>query len=222
MTDDQLIAEFEAFVRSDDFPCVGAKSALVRDHLTIVVADAIESPTSDLDIYKAVCDFGENLDLDLAVVQSLVILFRQPGDHDEAAYENHLWSRLQCLHNIDVAVGEKWDDTVSADPNAAHFSMCVGGEPYFVVGLHPNASRPARRFSRPAMVFNSHKQFEKLREEGRYQKMQQVIRVRDSAIAGDINPMLDDHGFSSEARQYSGRAVGQDWKCPFTHKEISL
>ena len=34
-------------------------------------------------------------------------------------------------------------------------------------------------------------------------------------MAGSINPMLARHGDASEARQYSGRAVGGDWVCPF-------
>ncbi|MEM5583593.1 YqcI/YcgG family protein [Roseibium sp. AS2] len=33
--------------------------------------------------------------------------------------------------------------------------------------------------------------------------------------------MLSDYGDGSEARQYSGRQVGNDWKCPFEMKEIA-
>jgi FPC/CPF motif-containing protein YcgG len=29
--------------------------------------------------------------------------------------------------------------------------------------------------------------------------------------------MLEDFGENSEARQYSGRKVGEEWKCPFLH-----
>jgi uncharacterized protein len=81
--------------------------------------------------------------------------------------------------------------------------------------LHPNASRPARRFSRPALVFNLHDQFERLREEGRYDRMRERIVERDLALAGSINPMLARHGEVSEARQYSGRKVEAGWRCPF-------
>ena len=65
------------------------------------------------------------------------------------------------------------------------------------------------------MVFNLHDQFEKLREGGRYERMRDAILERDRQLAGNINPMLARHGESSEARQYSGRMVGDDWKCPF-------
>ena len=36
-----------------------------------------------------------------------------------------------------------------------------------------------------------------------------------AALQGEINPMVDDHGQSSEARQYSGREVEEDWQAPF-------
>ena len=64
-------------------------------------------------------------------------------------------------------------------------------------------------------MFNLHDQFERLREEGRYERMRERIIERDIALAGDANPMLARHGETSEARQYSGRAVGEDWQCPF-------
>ena len=43
----------------------------------------------------------------------------------------------------------------------------------------------------------------------------EAILERDRELAGDINPMLARHGESSEARQYSGRAVDDGWTCPF-------
>ena len=64
-------------------------------------------------------------------------------------------------------------------------------------------------------MFNLHDQFERLREAGRYERMREKIIDRDRALAGDSNPMLARHGEASEARQYSGRQVGPDWRCPF-------
>jgi hypothetical protein len=213
-----LREEFKLFVRSDAFPCVGAKSALALDHLLLIEAQDIESAADDLDIYAALKAFGENLDPEEGV-QSCVILFHGPRDLDEAGFEKALWNRLQCLHNLDVASGEEWPENVDRDPASAHFGMSVAGHAYFVVGLHPNASRPARRFQFPALVFNAHEQFERLKADGRFYTMQNVVRERDAELAGDINPMLRDFGEESEARQYSGRAVEQDWACPLTVKE---
>jgi FPC/CPF motif-containing protein YcgG len=67
------------------------------------------------------------------------------------------------------------------------------------------------------MIFNLHWQFEKLRDMGVYQRVKKRIRKADEKLQGSINPMLDDFGDSSEARQYSGRAVDSNWKCPFHH-----
>ena len=68
------------------------------------------------------------------------------------------------------------------------------------------------------MVFNLHDQFERLREQGRYERMREAILDRDRSLAGDINPMLSRHGEKSEACQYSGRVVPDEWTPPFVDK----
>jgi FPC/CPF motif-containing protein YcgG len=132
----------------------------------------------------------------------------------ETEFEAALWARAQGLHDIDAASGAAWAEGVSREPDAVDFSFSVGGVAYFVVGLHPGASRAARRFCRPALVFNPHAQFERLRQDGRYGKMQSIIRERELARHGSINPMLSDFGSGREAAQYSGRRVGPGWTCP--------
>jgi FPC/CPF motif-containing protein YcgG len=123
--------------------------------------------------------------------------------------------RVQSLADKDAWLGHPWDGRVAQDPDSPHFSLSFAGEAFFVVGLHPRASRPARRFSSPALVFNLHAQFELLRVAGRYEKLRSSILQRDEALAGSVNPMLARHGKVSEARQYSGRLVGEEWGCPF-------
>ena len=109
---------------------------------------------------------------------------------------------------------------MSRDPDDPYFSLSFGGEAFFVVGLHPKASRPARRFEHPTMVFNLHDQFEMLRRQDRYEKLRTTILDRDVKLAGDVNPMLASHGTISEARQYSGRAVPEGWVCPFNRPDV--
>ncbi|HKJ80258.1 MAG TPA: guanitoxin biosynthesis heme-dependent pre-guanitoxin N-hydroxylase GntA, partial [Prolixibacteraceae bacterium] len=113
---------------------------------------------------------------------------------------------------------QPWDETVSADCTDDNFSFSVLNHAFYIIGLHPNSSRKARRSPYPAMVFNLHWQFEQLREMGTYKQVKETIRQRDIEFEGSINPMLDDFGDRSEARQYSGRAVDDSWKCPFHHK----
>jgi FPC/CPF motif-containing protein YcgG len=73
----------------------------------------------------------------------------------------------------------QWDPSVDSDPESPHFSLSIGGKGFFVVGLHPNASRKARRFKYPSFVFNLHAQFEKLREEDRYETIRNKTIERD-------------------------------------------
>jgi uncharacterized protein len=58
-----------------------------------------------------------------------------------------------------------------------------------------------------------------LREMGSYHTVRDKIRDRDTQLQGNINPMLEDFGESSEAKQYSGRKVGEEWKCPFLNSK---
>lgn len=218
---DTLEARFRAFIRDRRFPCVGAKSALAHNAITIVMARDIRSAWDDLKIYAALLEFAAAHRSDPGPFKSLAVIFQDRAELDEVAYEQALWSRIQSLTDKDGWLGQAWDPRVSDDEESPHFSLSFGGEAYFVVGLHPGASRPARRFETPVMVFNPHDQFERLRADGLYEPLRAKIIARDVALAGSPNPMLTRFGETSEARQYSGRAVAPDWKCPFHAKPRS-
>ncbi|MEP6633347.1 MAG: guanitoxin biosynthesis heme-dependent pre-guanitoxin N-hydroxylase GntA [Luteimonas sp.] len=209
------------FIGRDSFPCVGAKAALSQDEVRVVIAGDLRSERDDDRVVKQVQAFAEHASND-AVFLSLVVVFEQTPLLSEIAFENALWARLQALHDIDART-HRWDPRVSSDARAPDFSMSFGGRGFYVIGLHPGASRAARRFTRAALVFNLHSQFEVLRQDGRYAKLQDVITARDIALCGSRNPMLSTHGVTSEAPQYSGRAVGNDWGCPFrAHRDCPL
>lgn len=210
-----LAEQFVSRIQETAFPCVGAKSALGRGQMDILVARDLRSAWDDLRILPALTATVAKYRADRALFRTLVVLFEQPDDLSEEAFEAHLWARAQSLSDKDAWVGNRPDPTVSSDPEDPHFSLSFAGEAFFVVGLHPHASRPARRFATPAMVFNLHDQFQVLREQQRYEKLRASILDRDEALAGSINPMLARHGETSEARQYSGRVVEAGWKCPF-------
>jgi FPC/CPF motif-containing protein YcgG len=213
--DHPLARAFETFVRDKDFPCVGAKSALARSQMDIVVARDITSAWDDLRIHPGLFEAARRFTLDPSLFQSFVVIFEGPRDLDEVAFERAMWDRIQSLADKDAWHGVPYDANVDADPDSPHFSLSFGGEAFFAVGMHPRASRPARRFQTPAVVFNLHRQFEMLRAAGTYEKLRASILERDVTLAGAVNPMLARHGESSEARQYSGRAVEESWSCPF-------
>lgn len=213
----KLEAMMFAHVADRDFPCVGAKAAMARSTLEVLACNRIDSAWDDLRIHDALLSFADAYRRDKAMYRSFAVVFDGPDQLSEEAFEQALWQRVQSLSDKDVWRGQNYDSSVSPDPTNPHFSLSFGGEAFFIVGLHPNASRPARRFDRPAMVFNLHDQFERLRAEGKYEGMREKILSRDEAIAGSRNPMLARHGEISEARQYSGRIVDADWEAPFEY-----
>jgi FPC/CPF motif-containing protein YcgG len=219
-----LTKQFEDFIRASEFPCVGAKSALARGTLRIVICRSIRSGWNDLVMHRelldwsrqareAASDFPSDFPGDF---RSLAFIFDDAEPLSEVEFERALWERVQSLTDKDAWLGLPYDHRVSNDPDDPHFSLSFGGEAFFVVGMHPAASRPARRFARPVMVFNLHEQFERLRAEGRFESIQTSILERDRKLAGSVNPMLARHGERSEAAQYSGRIVGPNWHCPFS------
>lgn len=211
-----LAERFNRFIGGADFPCVGAKAAANRDGIRFVVARDFRSGWDDLRILPGLLDLANSYRADPVPFQSLVVLFEDGAPTDEQAFETQLWARLQSLTDKDEWLGQPADPRVAHNPDDPHFAMSFGGEAFFVVGLHPHSSRPARRFDVPAMVFNLHDQFERLRAAGRYNKLSGTILDRDLKLAGSPNPMLSQHGTISAARQYSGRAVGENWQCPFS------
>ena len=204
-------------IASEAFPCVGSKAALARDAIRTAEVGSLACPRQAgvvLDELEAFVAFIESVPDDDTTVHSFVAVFSGPGGTDEAGFDALLWRFLQQLHDADRARGHAW--ATDADPNPDHprFSLSVTGHPFFVIGLHAGASRIARRFDVPVLVFNSHRQFSRLRADGRYAKMQAATRARDVELQGSINPNLADFGTAAETRQYSGRAVEPEWRCP--------
>jgi FPC/CPF motif-containing protein YcgG len=211
-----LPSDFAAFIRSEKFPCVGAKSAMALGLLSVFEGGDFLSLRRDRDLYDVLVDFSSGSPDGMNGLASFACLFDPCPVLNEKEFEAALWRRLQGLHDIDAAEGVEWAQGVGREPSEPDFSFSVGGVAYFVVGLHPGASRTARRFCRPALVFNAHEQFKQLRRDGRYEKMQSIIRDREIAHEGSINPMLTDFGRGLEAAQYGGRRVPAAWSCPFT------
>lgn len=194
-----------------EYPCLGARSVFKRERATVVLHGDLEAPETARTLLEQLREYAASVDPEEGFV-SFVAGFRGPEVRDEKHFEEMLWGLLQRLHDVDE---QPWAPAVSADPNDPHFAFSVAGTPFFIVGLHPKASREARRMPLPVLVFNLHEQFESLREEGGFERMRDTIRRRDEELQGSINPMVSDHGETSEARQYSGRKLEKAWEAPF-------
>ncbi|MFN2621551.1 MAG: guanitoxin biosynthesis heme-dependent pre-guanitoxin N-hydroxylase GntA [Chthoniobacterales bacterium] len=237
MRKNQFAAEAEAafrkFVLRPEFPCLGAKAAFNSGSQTLRVFDELGSAESTNDLvaalyafthlvgrdsvepnHRAASDPGGSRESRPTEYASFIAIFERPRQTNEQEFESLLWKQLRLLHEHDAAE-QAWDPGVSGDPADPHFSFSFGGQALYVIGMHANSSREARRFPWPALVFNPHEQFERLRADGKWKHMQQTIRQRDLELQGTINPMLSDFGERSEARQYSGRIVEENWRAPF-------
>jgi FPC/CPF motif-containing protein YcgG len=217
-------AAFQRLVTDFAFPCIGAKAALNSGAISFGFYERLATDASTKNLARDLESFTKRTRGRAASeLATMIAVFRGPIDLDELEFEKLLWSQLQKLHDAD-APRFAWDARVSSDPTTPEFSFSFAGQAYYVIGMHANSSRHARRFPWPTLVFNPHEQFEKLRGDGNWERMKRTIRARDYELQGSINPMLADFGERSEARQYSGRTVGKNWqapfeaaKCPFEH-----
>jgi FPC/CPF motif-containing protein YcgG len=206
--------EFRAHVLASGFSCVGAKAAVNNNTYRFGLYGEMSAEETTRSLAFDLCEYARerpSMGTDFA---TFVACFRRPAPPDEREWERALWSQLQALHDLDRP-HHAWDATVSSDPEDPAFSFSFAGTAFFVVGLHPAASRLARRFRWPTLVFNAHEQFERLRGSGQFARIQAAVRARDYRLQGSLNPNLSDYGERSEARQYSGRAVEEGWRCPF-------
>lgn len=190
--------QFRALVLTPQYSCVGAKSAIHRNTYTLRVYDGAGYETAQLAADLSV--FAAALQPD--VLSSFVAVWVQQAPPDDREFERLLWNELVLLHKEDIA---PWAEGYSADLDDPHFAFSFAGRAFFVVGMHPHANRLTRRFAYPAIIFNPHEQFVRLRAHGVFDRMRDVIRQREMALQGSLNPHLSDHGTVSEARQYAGR-----------------
>lgn len=209
---------FRALVLNPKFACVAAKSAFNQCSYRMGVYGDIAAPDTTLGLAYDLCTFVREQPGFGQGFSTFVASFTGPTIASEHDFETLLWRQLQALHDLDHQ-HHAWDATVSDNPDDGSFSFSFAGRAFFIVGLHAASSRWTRRFAWPTLVFNAHEQFEQLRHSGKYERIQQVIRTRDQQLQGTINANLSDFGERSEARQYSGRVVEEQWRCPF-HRRL--
>ncbi|HEY0054690.1 MAG TPA: guanitoxin biosynthesis heme-dependent pre-guanitoxin N-hydroxylase GntA [Pedobacter sp.] len=211
--DSEIIQEYIEYIASDGFPCIAAKAAVAKQQVQCIVADHLACPHNDEEILQFIYDFVDSYRDSDALYHSAAVIFKGPEEINEELFENLLWMRLQSLADLDLKRYD-YDKRVDSNPDSGKFSFSLKEEAFFIIGLHPANSRLTRRFNYPVLTFNPHAQFEELRDLNKFENMQRVVRKRDLAFSGSVNPMLENYGTSSEAHQYSGKQYDDEWQCP--------
>lgn len=214
--DEDINNEIRSFILQKNYPCVAAIQSVVRNDYVRGTYGQFGTGTH---WHRLRTDLLKFLELQRATqsrYMSFWAVFNAPVQtpDNELHFEKKFWKELSLLSSEEERAGD-WGEINSSDPNDPAFCLSLAGVKLFVVGLHPESSRFARRFSRPAMVFNAFSQFEVFEEEGTYAAMVNIIRQNDLRFQGSINPMVLAHGDDWEAIQYSGRENPESWKCPF-------
>lgn len=207
-----LNAAFRARILAPEFSCVAAKASMNTSSYALGVYGELGGLSASLGLAHDLAQFIRDQDAMDSEFTSFIATFETPAEMTEHEFEERLWQQLRALHHLDSA---PYSPEVSADPRSNRFGFSFGGRGFFIIGLHPGSSRLARQFPVPALVFNAHRQFQNLRDTGRFDRMQQTIRSRELRWQGSLNPNLANYGEAPEARQYSGRAVEPDWVAPF-------
>jgi uncharacterized protein len=214
MNHNNYIESYKSFIYRQEYPCVAAKEAVRKQRVKVFVAGHMACPKDDRAILDFMYNFVDEYRNSDNFFHSAAVIFEGPTEvPSEEMFESMLFQRLQSLADM----GSKeyaYDKRVSSDPTSRDFSFSIKEEAFYIIGLHPNSSRAARRFEHPTMVFNPHEQFEVLRATHRYEKMKNIVRKLDTEFSGSVNPMLKDFGSSPEVFQYSGRKLDNSWQCP--------
>lgn len=211
-------AAFRELVMHQAFPCVGARAAFNSESYALATYGDLASDDATAALARDLYEFTRSEIRNRSEYATFVAVFGGAVPQSEHEFEQLLWRQLQQLNRVDAPHFE-WDSSSKSNPADPQFSFSFAGQALYVIGLHPNSSRIARQFRWPALIFNPHEQFERLRADGKWKRMQQTIRERDVQLQGSVNPMLSDFGEASEARQYSGRAVEADWQPPFAAQQ---
>lgn len=201
-----------SFIVTDDHPCVGARATVNAGTYRFGTYRQIASVDVTAGLARDLCAFVTERARMPTAFATFIAVFDRFDRGGEREFEIKLWDQLQALHDLDFPYH---DSNAPSDPDNSKFAFSFAGTAFFLVGMHPYSSRLARRFSLPAMVFNPRSQFELLRRKNLYDRFASVVRDREIELQGSLNPNLDPGHERSEARQYSGRAVEDDWKCPF-------
>lgn len=206
--------DLRALVNQKNYPCVAAVKAFHDGDFIFDIYSRFGSGESAQRLAQSLLSFKEKQKKPGAEYLTYIAVFPEDQSPDEHAFEQQLFQELSAIWNYPEIAGQ-WDEKFSENPEDKNFCFSLDGSAFFVVGMHPQSSRLARRLPYNALVFNLYSQFQGLREKGVFDSMVKSIRHRDMQFQGSVNPMVELYDNKWEAIQYSGKMNSADWKCPF-------
>jgi len=209
----EIQEEIRAFILQKNYPCLAAQRSLRNKESIVGLYEEFGTGKSSSGLRLSLLEFLQQQKLSASPYLSYWAVFGLK-QQTETEFEDSLWRELSHLTSEEEKLSD-WPKGKCLDPEDTNFRFSLGGSELFVVGLHPNSSRRARRFPRPALVFNSFTQFEILQRQGIYENMVKAIRNRELLFDGSVNPMVELHGETWETIQASGKKNSSKWKCPF-------
>lgn len=199
------------FIDQPSFPCIMAKAVAKTGLLDAHVEEEIESHLSQKSVLNDLYHFVDEFRAQPDRLSSFTLILKNPEYLSFDHFEKIFWQFLRSVNVMDKAIYPH-DPRVGSEVMDNDYSFSLKSEAFFILALHPQSPRWARRFKYPAIVLNPHVQFENLRLKNVFKKVQNVIRTKDKLLQGFINPMLNDFGEKSEVFQYTGRAYAPSEK----------
>lgn len=207
--------EIEALVTQKEYPCVAAIKSYFNDEYEVGLYKDFGSGNSGKNLRQDLQGFLEKLKVSQSPYYTFWGIFPDKKYvESEEKFETDLWNELSHMTSEETKDLD-WQGKTT-NPNDKNFGFHLFGENFFVVGLHPEASRKSRKFPWPTLIFNVFSQFQTLRDKSLYDPMVETNRKRDVKFQGDANPMALIHGDDWETIQFSGRKNSSQWKCPFS------
>ena len=212
-TRDEVEKAMGQLLAQKNYPCIAALKSFHKKDYEIGTYGKFGTGESWQALRRDLLKFVEHQKSTNSIYLTFFAAFA-PQDFNEPEFESGLWNELSHLTSLED-LDTDWSDREHADPESKDFRFSLGGTEFFVVGLHTNSSREARRFPFPLLIFNVFDQFEQLERLGLYESMVKTNRERDLKFQGSVNPMVEQHGDAWEPIQFSGQANSSAWKCPF-------
>lgn len=179
--------QLRALILDTNYPCVGARAAFNQGAYRFSMYLDMASPEATAGLCVDLRAFvAEQPRMD-SPFTTFVASFTGPHPKDWKQFNFRVCRQLQALHDVDP---HECNPSTCPDPEDLRASFRFAEQAFFLIGFHAASTRWSRRFAWPTLVFNARHQFERLHEENKLERFQQIIRTRDRALQGSIDPTL--------------------------------